>query len=188
MRVQFYKPNAKVTGSACSFWTSEDGSIMSSMIKQDSWDDSRKRGSFSKNKDNPAKKVIIKLNVTEAGSIVDAIENNRKWSGYHQSKNQVTRINFGPYERNGEQIGYSYSVNKEDKEDSTNKTSFIIGFTFGEGVVLREALIDAIKNSLKDAAQPQSSYSKPQQQKQAPQQAPQIAQIATDSFDDDDEW
>ena len=154
MRVQFYKPNAKVTGSACSFWTSEDGSIMSSMIKQDSWDDSRKRGSVSKN----------------------------------QSKNQVTRINFGPYERNGEQIGYSYSVNKEDKEDSTNKTSFIIGFTFGEGVVLREALIDAIKNSLKDAAQPQSSYSKPQQQNQAPQQAPQIAQIATDSFDDDDEW
>ena len=60
MRVQFYKPNAKVTGSACSFWTSEDGSIMSSLIKQDSWDDARKRGSFSKNKDNPNKKVIIK--------------------------------------------------------------------------------------------------------------------------------
>lgn len=121
---------------------------MSSLIKQDSWDAKLKRGSFSKNKDNPNKKVIIKLNITEAGSIIDAIESNRKWSGYHQSKNQVTKINFGPYERSGEQIGFSYAVNKEDKEDSTNKTGFIIGFTFGEGVVLREALREAIKCSV----------------------------------------
>lgn len=188
MRVQFYKPNAKVTGSACSFWTSEDGSIMSSMIKQDSWDDSRKRGSFSKNKDNPNKKVIIKLNATEAGAIVDALESGRKWSGYHQSKNQITKINFGPYERNGEQVGYSYSVNKEEKEDSTNKTSFIIGFTFGEGVVLREALKGAITKSLDS----DFSQSGQVQQKSQPQQRTQPAQkpqpVMEDSLDDEDMW
>ncbi len=184
MRVQFYKPNAKVTGSACSFWTSEDGSIMSSMIKQDSWDDSRKRGSFSKNKDNPSKKVIIKLNATEAGAIVDALENNRKWSGYHQSKNQVTKINFGPYERNGDQVGFSYSVNKEDKEDSTNKTSFIIGFTFGEGIVLRQALLEAISNSVK--FEPQNSF----KQKAEPVAQTQSSNLSMEegSLDNEDMW
>ena len=78
-------------------------------------------------------------------------------------KKQVTKINFGPYERNGEQVGFSYAVNKEDKDDSTNKTSFIIGFTFGEGVVLRQALLDAITNSVK--FEPKSQFSaKPQRE------------------------
>lgn len=186
MRVQFYKPNAKVTGSACSFWTSEDGSIMSSLIKQDSWDDARKRGSFSKNKDNPNKKVIIKLNATEAGAIVDALESGRKWSGYHQSQKQVTKINFGPYERNGEQVGFSYAVNKEDKDDSTNKTSFIIGFTFGEGVVLRQALLDAITSSVK--FEPKSQFSaKPQREPVAQTQNSNLS-MQEDSLENEDMW
>lgn len=188
MRIQFYKPNAKVTGSACSFWLSDDGSIMSSLIKQDSWDDRLKRGSFSKNKDNPAKKVIIKLNVTEAGAIVDSLEKNRKWSGYHQSKNQVTKINFGPYERNGDQIGYSYSVNKEDKEDSTNKTGFIIGFTFGEGVVLREALTEAIRKSVFSSGEQQNNY----QASSTPKpKAPSTGDLSMESdniLDNEDMW
>ena len=189
MRVQFYKPNPKVTGSACSFWQSEDGAIMSSLIKQDSWDDAKKRGSFSKNKDNPAKKVIIKLNATEAGAIIDSIENNRKWSGYHQSKNQVTKINFGPYERNGEQIGYSYAVNKEDKEDSTNKTGFIIGFTFGEGVLLREALLVAVKSSVSAPNVPQFNNQKPKRQEE-PQKVPvgNLSMENEDVLDNEDMW
>ena len=48
--IQFYKPNPKVTGSACSFYLNRDGSLMASMLKQDSWNDQRKTGSFSKNK------------------------------------------------------------------------------------------------------------------------------------------
>lgn len=189
MRIQFYKPNAKVTGSACSFWLSDDGSIMSSLIKQDSWNDKLKRGSFSKNKDNPAKKVIIKLNLTEAGAIVDSLEKNRKWSGYHQSSKQVTKINFGPYERNGDQIGYSYSVNKEDKEDSTNKTSFIIGFTFGEGVVLREALIEAIKSSVfSEQGQPQQAKQSYAKKEAVQEQGNSNLSMEKDILDDEDMW
>jgi hypothetical protein len=192
MRVQFYKPNPRVTGTACSFWTSEDGSIMSSMIKQDSWDASKRRGSFSKNKDNPAKKVIIKLNATEAGAIVDAMESNRKWSGYHQSAKQVTKINFGPYEMKGEQVGFSYGVNKEDKEDSTNKSSFIIAFNFGEAVVLREALIDSIKKSVEFTPQHKSQNflneptpNRANDKKAEPQP---VASGGADSLDNEDMW
>ena len=54
MSLQFYKPNAKSTGTACSFWrNSEDNTFWVSLIKQDSWNAKTRTGSFSKNKDNP---------------------------------------------------------------------------------------------------------------------------------------
>ena len=53
--IQFYKPNPKVTGNACSFFLTADGSIMASMIKQDSWNDAKKTGSFQKTKAFPLK-------------------------------------------------------------------------------------------------------------------------------------
>lgn len=59
--IQFYKPNPKVTGNACSFFLTADGSIMASMIKQDSWNNAKKTGSFSKNKGVPSKSVMTKL-------------------------------------------------------------------------------------------------------------------------------
>ena len=138
--IQFYKPNKKVTGSACSFWLNDDGSIMASLIKQDGWNNQKNTGSFSKNKDNPNGRVIVKLGETEIASIIDCLETNRKWSTYHRSSKQSLQINFGPYERNGDQLGFSFSVNKQDAEDSTNKVGFLIGFNFGEGRYLKEFL------------------------------------------------
>ena len=83
--IQFYKPNPKVTGNACSFFLTADGSIMASMIKQDSWNDAKKTGSFSKNKGVPSKSVMTKLSRIEVAGIIDAIETNREWTAYHQS-------------------------------------------------------------------------------------------------------
>ena len=40
-----------------------------------------------------------------------------------------------------------YGVNKENKEDSTDKTSFIIGFTFGEARLLKQYLIKALNDN-----------------------------------------
>lgn len=48
--IQFYKPNPRNSGSACSFYKTRDGAIMFSIIKQASWDDSKKTGSFQKNR------------------------------------------------------------------------------------------------------------------------------------------
>ena len=44
-------------------------------------------------------------------------------------------------------MGFSYAVNKENKEDSTDKTSFIIGFTFGEARLLKQYLMKALDSS-----------------------------------------
>jgi hypothetical protein len=143
--IQFYKPNPKTTGSACSFWSNYDGSIMASLIKQASWNNQTKKGSFAQNKDNPTKRVIVKLNPTEVGGLIDTIETNREFSNYHNSQNQTLQLKFAPYLRNNEQVGFSFSVYKQDKEDSANKASFVIGFTFSEARYLKEFLIYVLR-------------------------------------------
>ena len=143
--IQFYKPNPKNTGSACSFWSNYDGSIMASLIKQASWDNNAKKGSFAQNKDTPNKRVIVKLNPTEVGGLIDSIETNREFSNYHNSQNQTLQIKFAPYIRNDAQVGFSFSVYKQDKEDSNNKASYVIGFTFSEARYLKEFLIYVLR-------------------------------------------
>tara|TARA_B100000073_G_C23426014_1_gene449210 strand:+ start:126 stop:626 length:501 start_codon:yes stop_codon:yes gene_type:complete len=118
---------------------------MASLIKQASWDGNTKKGSFAKNKDNPNKRVIIKLNPTEVGGLIDSIETNREFSNYHTSQNQTLQIKFSPYLRNGEQVGYSFSVFKQDKQDSGNKVSYVIGFTYPEARYLKEFLIYVLR-------------------------------------------
>ena len=165
--IQFYKPNPKVTGTACSFWINRDGSVMASMIKQDSWNSDRKIGSFAKNKNNPAKRVITKLGRQEVAGIIDCLETNREFSTYHSSAKEVLQMKFCPYMRNGEQIGYSFAINKQDKEDSTAKTGFIIGFTFPEGRLLRhdlELFLDKTVN-VKEDIEEEPSPAQPQEQR-----------------------
>jgi hypothetical protein len=141
-RIQFYKPNPKTTGSACSFWcNAKESAIFGSFIKQSSWNDKTKTGSFKANKENPNASTQFKFNQTEAAAILDSIETNRPFSAYHSTSKQVTKFNFKPYLRDGAQVGFSYSVNKEDKEDSTNKANFIIGLTYPEARLLTRYLI-----------------------------------------------
>ena len=158
--IQFYKPNKKVTGTACSFWMNDDGSVMASMIKQDGWNDQKPTGSFAKNKDNHNGRVIVKLGNVEVGGIIDCLESNREWSTYHRSSKQSLQIKFGPYNRSGEQIGFSFSVNKQDSEDSTNKVGFIIGFTYPEARYVKEFLISLLKRlfEMENAKRSASSF------------------------------
>jgi len=143
--IQFYKPKPTVTGSACSFYLNdEENSFFASIIKQKSWDKQKRRASFEK--DDPMKKVIVKFNCKEICGFIDAIERNAELSGYHGS-NQIVKFKFGPYMRDGKQLGFSFIVNKESKEDSTNKASFAIGFDFPESVQLKIFLEHMVRRS-----------------------------------------
>ena len=142
--LQFYKPNAKCTGSSCTFsFKHEDKAMFASLMKQHSWDSAKRRGSFAGNKSNPKAQVSIKFSLTEAAGIIDCIETNRSLSAYHSNVKQVTKINFTPYIPKGkdEQLGFTLSVNKEAKEDSTDKSVFLIGFNFQEARLLKEYII-----------------------------------------------
>lgn len=149
--IHFYKPTPKVTGTACSFYLNKkDNAFFSTLIKQDGWNSERRIGSFKNNKDNPNKRVNIKFSSLEIASIMDSIKRNQKFSGYHGS-NQIVRFTFGPYTRKGEeeQRGFSFSVTKENKEDSTQKVSFLIGFNFGEAELLLQHLSHLLADSFK---------------------------------------
>ena len=145
--ISFYKPNSKNTGTACSFSVNpKDESIWSSLIKQNSWNDQKKIGSFSENQNNPNKSVKIKFSLIEAAGMLDALERNSEFSAYHTSEKQTTRIKLSPYIKDGNQIGFSYSVNKEDKQNSENKQSYLIGFYYNEARLLREFLSYALNS------------------------------------------
>ena len=171
--LQFYKPNPKVTGSACSFWASTtEKAVFSSFIKQDGWNTKSRTGSFNKNKDNPKAKAIVKFSITEAASLIDAIAQNKDFSAYHDSKNQITKINFKPYMKEGKQAGFSYGVNKDSKEDSSNKSSFIIGLNFGEATALRLYLERNLGKifDVMDTPNTESSHSSPKPKKREPEE------------------
>ena len=42
--------------------------------------------------------------------------------------------------RDGSQVGFSYSVSKQGKEDTTQKTSFLMGLYFNEATLLKKHL------------------------------------------------
>ena len=69
-------------------------------------------------------------------------------------------MKFCPYMREGNQVGFSFSINKQDKEDSTNKVGFIIGFTFPEARLLRHDL-----ETFLDKTTPKSEDNQVQQNK-----------------------
>lgn len=143
--ITYYKPNSKSTGTACSFSVnSKDSSIWSSLIKQSSWNESKKIGSFSGNQNNPNKSVKIKFSLNEAAGILDALERNVEFSAYHTSEKQTTQIKLAPYIKDGKQVGFSYTVFKSDKQNSENKQSYLIGLYFNEGRLLKQFLSYAL--------------------------------------------
>jgi len=146
--ISFYKPNSKNTGTACSFTVNaKDASIWSSLIKQASWNEVKKIGSFSENQNNPSKSVKIKFSLTEAAGLLDALERNGEFSAYHSSEKQSTQIKFSPFIRDEKQVGYSYMVSKTDKQNSENKQSYLIGFYFNEARLLKEFLSYALNTT-----------------------------------------
>lgn len=193
--IQFYKPNSKNTGSACSFQISmRDDCIYVNFIKQSGWDDSKKRGSFSGNAQNPKMSASFKLSSTEAGEIISCIRRNGEFSGFHDSPKQIARIKFSPYNRPSKdnpqqlsQVGFSFSVGKESKENTNDKSSFLIGFTFGEAVKLEAFLSLALVKFFEKAIQEQDNKAanRSSQPPRAAQQEPAPSEPAPT---DDDLW
>lgn len=75
MPLTIFKPNSKNTGSACSWSFNSKGDkkgIFLEMIKQVSWDDTKKTGSFK-----GGEKVNLKLSIVEAGGFLRVLKDIR---------------------------------------------------------------------------------------------------------------
>ena len=134
--IQFYKANAKVSGTACSFSVNpKDKSVYASLIKQKSSDDKTKTGRF-----DAENKCITKLNVMELGAIINAIDTKTDWSAYHGTQTRATKMNFSPYSQGGNE-GFNFRVTADSKEDSENKATYSMGFRYGEAEALKRYFI-----------------------------------------------
>ena len=104
MSLQIYKPNKTNSGFAFSFYIAKDKKtslpiLFLNAIAQHSWDDKKRIGSFSGNKDNPDKNASIKFNEFEVGSIISAIENRFEWNTYHSFEENKTQIKLAPWDK-----------------------------------------------------------------------------------------
>ena len=187
--IQFYKPNKKVTGTACSFSFNEvEGSFWAELVKQKSWDDSKRVCRFHSDAD---KKVKIKFSRLEICDMIHALKSNSEFSAYHSNPKQVCQIKFAPFfNKEKVQMGFSIGVNKEAKDDSTNKQFFSIGFRFNEMEELllwfQYAVNLDFEIKRKARIKEYSKKKKESEAQQEPQQEPEPAKTQTD--DDSDIW
>ena len=133
-----------MTGTAISFQASDKEELFVSLIKQATWDDKTKRGSFIANRNKPGFSMVIKFNQIEAGSMLDALEKFYEFKAFHSSANSTTQISFAPSEDN---ISYVFKAHQTNKQDTTKKASFFIPISFGESRLIREYLIHYLHKS-----------------------------------------
>jgi len=136
MRLNFYKPNRSSTGTAVSFNVNPEEKglkLYVSFIKQASWNDSTKKGSFSENAKNPEKTASLKLNEVEAATIIRSIRTGSKFSTVHAYQGSNTSIVFGPYVKKTGEDALSFSIKRGEQ-------SFLIGFELGEGELIAQFL------------------------------------------------
>jgi len=105
MSIQIYKPNKSNNGFAFNFSMglerkNNEPVLYVSAIAQHSWDDKKKIGSFTANKENPEKNLNLKFNEFECGSIIDAIERRYEYSTFHKYEDNKTTIKFTPWDKN----------------------------------------------------------------------------------------
>jgi len=138
-----YKPNSFNTGCAFSFKIIDQDkegnktkpSLLVQSIKQASWNEKTRNGSFSANAKNPEKNIYFKLNENEVGAMLYAIENYTEFSAFHTYNDDKTIISFKPYTKKDGKNAFSLSVVK----NSTLK--FGMGIELGEARTLK-ALFD----------------------------------------------
>lgn len=164
--LQFYKPNAKNNGHACSiYYSTSNECFFLEILKQCGWDG--KNGKFKDSKSNPAHNLKMKLSTTEAADMLETIDKGSECKFYHDYPGGKYKIsgNFVPYSTSDNKpAGFSLSLFKADKQDSTptGKGSFRIGFYFKEARLLKEYILIGLREIL--IYKPKETADKPEQE------------------------
>ena len=130
--IQLYKPNSQNTGTAFGFrigtqGKNEEPCLYMTAVKQASWDQKKRSGSFSSNSKNPDKSAIVKFNEFEIGGFIYAIDKYEKFGAFHSFDDNSTGISLSPYSKKDGTNAFSFTVTR----NSSNK--------FGMGIEMSEA-------------------------------------------------
>lgn len=128
--MKFYKPNPRVTGSCCSFSVTSTGKsqgVYVEILKQKSWDDKAKTGTFDSDKEN---KVHLKFTPAEVAEMMMICQRQKGTVKFFHNTGTVTsQISFGVWEKDGVAKGIALSAAKGDKKG-------LVSLTFGESFLL----------------------------------------------------
>ena len=109
---------------------------------------------------------------------------------FTEPRKENTTFKFCPYVRDGSQIGYSFSLNQNNSQEGTKK-SFIIGFNFAEGRMLKQYALTVLNNYFTDCIEEsQFSGSHPQTNKKTEEkvETPASAEDNSQEVDLDVPW
>lgn len=120
---QIYKPNKQNKGYAAKYNFAIDNRsgynrlvFYVGIVRQYSWDDQSKTGSFKENNNVPDQNINVKFSSTEAAAIYDAIQRLGKWSTYHSSNDgNGAQISIS-YAQKGENEGFFININRNTNE------------------------------------------------------------------------
>jgi len=129
MSLQIYKPNSKNAGCACSFrfgvdMKSGEPVVFINAIQQHSWDDKKKIGSFSENRNDPDKSLTIKLNEVECGEFISAFDSRNDYSSFHDFDENKTSIKVSPWDK-------KRKVSVKDPKTQKYETQYVTVPAFG---------------------------------------------------------
>mgnify|MGYP006114748965 CR=1 FL=1 len=118
--MKFYKANKKGSGAAMSFSFNPDpknGGIFAELLKQKSWNDANRTGSFDTKEEN---KIRIKFSVTEiAEMLYICLRHRGNAKFFHKTPSSTCQISFGTYPLNStEPRGIALSAKKGDNSIS----------------------------------------------------------------------
>ena len=102
-----------------------------SLVRQKSWDATKRLGSFYNNKDE-GQSARIKFNEIEVGGLISAIRLYENWSGFHSFDDNKTQITFSTYQKKA----------KEGEKEGAKAFSLTVsrnGLKIGLGIERSEA-------------------------------------------------
>jgi hypothetical protein len=146
-RLEFYKPNKSNSGACLTLQFRNEppqeenkkdnkNGLYVNILKQASWNEQTRSGSFKANVDNPEKHKKIKLTETEIGNILHVINSKglAKFSTVHSRGDVKTQIFFEPYQKEDSLIGFIFRV-----------SNLSIALNMGEAELFSEYLKSGIR-------------------------------------------
>jgi hypothetical protein len=150
MQLAFHKPNSKNSGFLFGFKISENKEFFIEAIKQFSWNDETKNGSFKENakSQDPSKKLSVKLTMFEAGEILNVINSSGAYSTVHVSNKGKTIIACSTKLEEKTVGQNTFKLKRLSFSISKDENKYFMLLAPGELECLRVFLVEFIKISL----------------------------------------
>lgn len=200
MKKAFFKAKNTNKGAALMIDTnvnSKDSSRIDTyfkIVRQVSWDEKNKTGTFKDNMEKPGQFANISLSVDEMSSIIYAIDSKTKFSAYHAYNDKATSLLLFKTEHTDKDgVVSDYFILTINQNPKDKDSAISISLSMGEMQTIKIMAEEVIKNSLyaantsnvgSDSKGTGQQTQQPAQQAKAPAPVPQPVAASVGEEDD----